>query len=458
MIINDSLPFIKSYVNAINQALIDNGSKRSMSSIQCYWLSFIILGLLVTNSLCWSRFERFSLKKYSASAICWVFKKSKITWDLLLYASVLKIIESYNIKHGVLVIDDTDVERSKNTKEIAKVHTLRDKKRAGYFKGQNIIFLVLVTDKVTIPVGFEFYQPDPAMSKWTKEDKRMRKNGVLKKYRPEKPSVNPDYPSKKDFGLKLVNDFVSNFPSIKIKATVADAFYNTKDFFQSISTTTKQPQVISQIKQTQLINVGGVFQQVGKFFANFKGKTEIVTLRNSDKKITFCSAKFKVKSHDKKLYVIALKYGDESEYRYLIANDTTWRNIDVIKAYALRWLVEVFIQDWKSYEGWSKLAMQRGLEGSEQGLIISLLSDHALHFHKDQLTLYENKEPAATVGSLREKVMMESLTAFIEQIVTSPDPKALFEEFSTKIAEVFDLRGSIKHMRGMSFDQMRPMT
>jgi hypothetical protein len=137
MIINDSLPFIKSYVNAINQALIDNGSKRSMSSIQCYWLSFVILGLLVTNSLCWSRFERFSLKEYSASAICWVFKKSKIAWDLLLYASVLKIIESYNIKHGVLVIDDTDVERFKNTKEIAKVHSLKDKKA-----------LVMLKDKI----------------------------------------------------------------------------------------------------------------------------------------------------------------------------------------------------------------------------------------------------------------------------------------------------------------------
>ena len=458
MIINDSLPFIKSYVDAINQALIDNGSNRSMTSIQCYWLSFVILGLLVTNSLCWTRFERFALKEYSASAMCWMFKKAKIAWELLLYASVLKIIESYNIRYGVLVIDDTDIERSKNTKQIAKVHTLRDKKRAGYFKGQNIIFLVLVTDAITIPVGFEFYEPDPVMSEWAKEDKRMRKNGVLKKYRPEKPSANPSYPSKKDLGLKLVNDFAANFENIKIKATIADAFYNTKDFFQSVSTSTKQPQVISQIKKTQLINVGGKLQQAGSFFANFRGKTETVTLRNSDKKITFCSAKFKVKSHDKKLYVIALKYGDESEYRYLIANDTTWRNIDVIKAYALRWLVEVFIQDWKSYEGWDKMAMQRGIEGSEQGLVISLLSDHALHFHKDQLTLHENKEPAATVGSLREKVMMESLTAFIEKIVTSSNPKVLFEEFSTKIAEVFGLRDSIKHMRGVAFDQMRPMT
>ena len=92
------------------------------------------------------------------------------------------------------------------------------------------------------------------------------------------------------------------------------------------------------------------------------------------------------------------------------------------------------------------------------GIIISLLSDHALHFHEDQLTLYKNKEPAVTVGSLREKVMMESLTAFIEKIVTSPDPKQLFEEFATKIAEVFGQRSSIKHMRGVSFDQMRPMT
>lgn len=458
MIINDSLPFIKSYVSAINQALQDNDPKRVMSSIQCYWLSFIILGLLVTNSLCWSRFDRFSLNKYSASSICWIFKKAKIAWELLLYASVLKIIESYNIKHGVLVIDDTDVERSKNTTNIAKVHTLRDKKRAGYFKGQNVIFLVLVTDKVTIPVGFEFYEPDPAISAWAREDKRLRQKGVLKKYRPQKPSSSVEYPSKKDLAVNLIHNFTASFENIIIKATVANAFYNTKDFFDSVTTSTKQPQAISQIKKTQLINVGGKNQQVGKFFENFQGKTETVTLRNNDQKITFCSAKFKVKSHDKKLYVIALKYGDESEYRYLIANDTTWRNIDVIKAYALRWLVEVFIQDWKSYEGWSKLAMQRGLDGSEQGLIISLLSDHALHFHKDQLTLYENKKPAATVGTLREKVMMESLTAFIEKIVTSSDPKALFEEYSSKIAEVFSLQSSIKHMRGMSFDEMKPMT
>ena len=60
---------------------------------------------------------------------------------------------------------------------------------------------------------------------------------------------------------------------------------------------------------------------------------------------------------------------------------------------------------------------------------------------------------AITVGSLREKVMMESLTAFIGEIVCSENPKAMFEEYTDKISELFELRSSIKHMRNvdMSF-------
>ncbi len=91
-----------------------------------------------------------------------------------------------------------------------------------------------------------------------------------------------------------------------LRFTVADAFYNTKEFFDAASINGKQSQIISQIKSTQLINVGGQFKQVGEFFKNFHGKTETLQLRNSDKQITFCSAKFKVNPHDKKLHVIAL--------------------------------------------------------------------------------------------------------------------------------------------------------
>jgi hypothetical protein len=71
--------------------------------------------------------------------------------------------------------------------------------------------------------------------------------------------------------------------------------------------------------------------------------------------------------------------------------------------------------------------------------------------------LYKNKESAATVSSLREKVMMESLTAFIENIVTSDDPKAMFDTYSAKISELFQLKSSIKHMRGIDMEKFVPM-
>ena len=141
------------------------------------------------------------------------------------------------------------------------------------------------------------------------------------------------------------------------------------------------------------------------------------------------------------------KYEDEDEYRYLIARDMTWLAIDIIKAFAFRWLVEVFIQDWKQYEGWNQMAKQPGVEGSNRGVILSLLSDHALLLHEDQKVLLESKQPAATVGSLREKVMMESLKDFIEKIVSSDNPKAVFEEYADKISELFQVRSSIKHLR-----------
>jgi hypothetical protein len=101
-------------------------------------------------------------------------------WESLLQASVKHVISSYGIKYGVLVIDDTDKERSKNTTEIGKAHKIRDKKTGGYFNGQNLVFLLLVCEKVTLPVGFYFYEPDPKQIAWRKEDARLRKNEVEK--------------------------------------------------------------------------------------------------------------------------------------------------------------------------------------------------------------------------------------------------------------------------------------
>ena len=64
-------------------------------------------------------------------------------------------------RKGILSTDDSDHRRSKTTKRIFKAHKLKDKKSGGYVNGQTIVLLVLVTPKVTLPVGFAFYQADP---------------------------------------------------------------------------------------------------------------------------------------------------------------------------------------------------------------------------------------------------------------------------------------------------------
>ena len=66
-------------------------------------------------------------------------------------------------------MDDSDRARSKNTKRIAYTHKQKDKKTGGYVMGQSIVLLLLVTPKITLPVGFSFYQPDPAIKAWVKQ-------------------------------------------------------------------------------------------------------------------------------------------------------------------------------------------------------------------------------------------------------------------------------------------------
>ena len=126
-------------------------------------------------------------------------------------------------------------------------------------------------------------------------------------------------------------------------------------------------------------------------------------------KVTVGSARLHVHAHGKKRFVIALKYEGEDEYRYIIASDLSWRTIDIVEAYTLRWLVEVFFQDWKANEGWGKLTKQTGEEGSSRSLILSLLVDHSLFFHPAQLARIENKLPAYTVGSLTAKIKVEGI-------------------------------------------------
>jgi hypothetical protein len=204
--------------------------------------------------------------QYNKNALSWMFRHSKIAWDLLFHFSLEVLFKAYNITKGVIGIDDTDKKRSKCTTKIFGVHKIKDKLTGGFCMGQGIVFLGLVTPKLTIPIGFAFHIPDPEYSKWYKENKALKKAGVPKAKRPLEPQKSEKYPTIPMIANELLKVFVERHPHIKIEAITADALYGHAAFMDKASKITGGTQVVSQIRSNQNILIGKNKKSVKNYF------------------------------------------------------------------------------------------------------------------------------------------------------------------------------------------------
>ena len=118
--------------------------------------------------------------------------------------------------------------------------------------------------------------------------------------------------------------------------------------------------------------------------------------------------------------------------------------------------MEVFIQDWKSYEGWSQLTKQPGEEGARKSVILSLLVDHALFVHPDQHAQLTHNLPAYTVGSLRAHVQVEGLVDVVAHLVASDAPQEQLHRFTHALHQVFACGRSTKHMIQRQLGRLEP--
>ena len=457
MILGKPAPFVRTFIAAVDTALRASQPHHAMSATQRAWLAFCVTAVLVTNSICWARFERASLGTYSLAALSWMFRHSKIPWDHLLVASVRVILRHHGITSGSLVIDDTDNQRSKAAKALAHLYKLRDKESGGYIWGQSLVFLLLVTPKISIPVGFVFYQPAPELSAWYTKEKTLKKQGVPPKQRSPKPTPNPQYPTKQQLALRLLEEFKGHHPDIRMHCIAADALYGTAPFVNSASALFGGVQVLSQIRSNQNIRVGKREQHVAAYFATHPGTPHRIRIRGGEERVAMVgSARLYVCSHHTKRLIVAIKYAEEETPRYLIASDLSWRTLDVVQGHTLRWLVEVFIQDWKSHEGWAQLTKQPGVEGARHSVILSLLVDHSLFVHPDEQHQLKNNLSAYTVGSLRAHVQVECLVDVIDELVSSDDPQDKLQRFTKALHEVFVFGRSTKHMIQRQLGRLEP--
>ena len=217
-------------------------------------------------------------------------------------------------------------------------------------------------------------------------------------------------------------------------------------------------QLISQVAKSQICwNKSGTKKSVEAFFANQVPVTDKVKIRGgAEKLITYCSARLFIKSHGVRLHIVALKYDNETEYRYLAATELTWRTLDIIRTYSLRWLIEVAIEDWKQYDGYGRKAYQQGAEGACRGVILSLLVDCFLLQSSQQLRLYRAGKPLCTAGSLVRAIQFETIVGLIREVVECPDPQAALKKLTSALPHIFVLRPSSKHMQGRDIGGLGP--
>jgi hypothetical protein len=180
------------------------------------------------------------------------------------------------------------------------------------------VLLFLVTPKVSLPVGFRFYQPDPAVTAWKKTDAALQKQGVKKSERPPKPEPKAAYPSKLDLLLALLREFQGYHPDFQVKAILADALYGSAAWMNQAASLFPQTQVISQLKQTQNVRFRQREMTVAQYFATYPGVATTLRLRGGQTvPVVLGSARLYVSAHQQKRWVVALKYPGEEDYRYL---------------------------------------------------------------------------------------------------------------------------------------------
>ena len=145
-----------------------------------------------------------------------MFRRTKIVWEVLWQASVGVVLAQSGIREGVLSGDDSDRRRAKRTTRIHRAHKVYDKKTGGYFNGQALVFLVLITPTVTLPVGFRFACPDPKQVAWRREEQRLKRLKVAKAQRPARPAADPASPGKAQFILGRIQGFRHAHPQRRI--------------------------------------------------------------------------------------------------------------------------------------------------------------------------------------------------------------------------------------------------
>jgi hypothetical protein len=314
-----------------------------------------------------------------------------------------------------------------------------------------------VTPNISLPVGVVCSQPAPASRAWERTDKALKKQGVPPTQRPRQPAPNPPSPTTAQLALRWLETVKAQPPDVRLHAVMAAALSGTATFVEGASALFRGVQVRSPIRSHPHLRVGTRDQHVADYCATHPGTPDSIRIRGGEAVVALVGrARLSVCAHQTTRVSVAITDGAEETSRELLASDLSGRTLDRVQGHTRRGLVEVFMQDWKSYEGWSQLTKPPGDEGARHRVILSLRGAPRLFLHPDQQRQRKNNLPAYPVGSRRAHVQGECLVDVIGDLVASDNPQDQLKRFTQALHEVFAFGHSQKHMIQRPWGRLEP--
>ena len=293
-------------------------------------------------------------------------------------------LDTKNIKHAVLILDDTL--NHKSGKHIEGVNIHFDHAEGKTTLGHQLVTTHLAAGKYSIPVDFALFQRDQGQ---------------------------PGFKSKNELAKQLIAKAVSD--GFNFDTVVEDIWYFNYDNTSYIESLGKD--WVAGCKINRLILFNGKEVSLADFLKTVPPEEfKEVTLKTSDGERTFWTYAKNVtlKKHCQRVRVV-FSYEDkvEGEPKVLATNRLNWDAKTVVETYLLRWRIDAFYRDAKQELGLEDSEVRK-LHGSKRHWLMVFLADTLLQLNPKAERLVERvRGGSETVGSTCRYAATEVLRSFI---------------------------------------------
>ena len=254
----------------------------------------ILLGSFKIN-----RIAALFLMQISPPAIYAMLRRGKTPFDSLFWGSLKHIFSLARIRNITIKIDDTDRVRCKSCRILPFVRKAMCKVTRGWIQAQSIVFIILVSDKITVPIWFYFHRP----ANLTDEQKKIcRKNPARIK------EFDPKYRTKVDLaaiGLYVVSRMLRRLGSelatpLRVRSVAGDNGFASPKIQQAV-VKFFACQYISKANPSQKVKSRGKEHSLSKYFNRHRSQTGTVVIRGKHISLEYKAARFFVKAYGRKV-------------------------------------------------------------------------------------------------------------------------------------------------------------